>query len=181
MCDNFRLHSIASMPFVSSTMWLYYHLLLSHSHCSSPNTACHRHGRMLATVWSISCKFNLTVVAWWESRFVSRSVILSPILGYAIDRTGRNIYWLIGSITATIVAHALLAFLFVHPILPLVLMGIAYSILAASLWPLVAFLVPKQMLGTAYGLMQSIQNLGFAIMYVLLLSHEYQLNVLLVS
>jgi hypothetical protein len=43
-------------------------------------------------------------------------------------------------------------------------MGIAYSILAASLWPLVAFLVPKQMLGTAYGLMQSIQNLGFAIM-----------------
>jgi MFS family permease len=103
------------------------------------------------------------------------------MLGYAIDRTGRNIYWLMGSITATIVAHALLAFLFVHPIVPLVLMGIAYSILAASLWPLVAFLVPKQMLGTAYGLMQSVQNLGLAIMYVLLLSYEYQLNVLLVS
>ncbi|CAF4142411.1 unnamed protein product [Adineta steineri] len=38
---------------------------------------------------------------------------------------------------------------------------------AASLWPLVAFLVPKQMLGTAYGLMQSIQNLGFAIINIL--------------
>jgi hypothetical protein len=69
----------------------------------------------------------------------------------------------------------------VHPILPLVLMGIAYSILAASLWPLVAFLVPKQMLGTAYGLMQSIQNLGLAIMYALLFSGKYQLNVLFVS
>jgi MFS family permease len=103
------------------------------------------------------------------------------MLGYVIDRTGRNIYWLIGSITATIVAHALLAFLFVHPIVPLVLMGIAYSILAASLWPLVAFLVPKQMLGTAYGLMQSIQNLGLAIMYVLLLCDEYQSNIFLVS
>jgi hypothetical protein len=60
-------------------------------------------------------------------------------------------------------------------------MGIAYSILAASLWPLVAFLVPKQMLGTAYGLMQSIQNLGLAIMYALLFSGKYQLNGLFVS
>lgn len=68
-----------------------------------------------------------------------------------------------GGITGTIVAHALIAFLFVHPTVALVLMGIAYAILAASLWPLVALIVPKQMLGTAYGLMQSIQNLGFAL------------------
>ena len=70
-----------------------------------------------------------------------------------------------GSITTTIIAHALLAFLFIHPVIPLVLMGISYSILAASLWPMVAFLVPGKMLGTAYGFMQSIQNLGLAVMY----------------
>ena len=115
-----------------------------------------------------------------EDRFVSRSVIFSPVLGYTIDRIGRNLYWLIGSITATIVAYVLLAFLFVHPVVPLVLMGIAYSILAASLWPLVAFLVPKKMLGTAYGLMQSFQNLALAITYELLLFDEYQLTILLV-
>ncbi|CAF0745450.1 unnamed protein product [Didymodactylos carnosus] len=94
------------------------------------------------------------------------SAILSPLLGYIVDRTGRNIYWLIGSIMATILAHALLAFVFIHPIVPLVIMGIAYSILAASLWPMVAFLVPKQLLGTAYGLMQAIQNLGLAVMNI---------------
>lgn len=60
----------------------------------------------------------------------------------------------------------LLAFLFIHPVVPLVLMGIAYAILAASLWPLVALIVPKQILGTAYGLMQSILSLGLGIMYV---------------
>lgn len=180
MCDTFRRHSTASVSFVSSTMWPYSHSLLWGNQCLSSNMVCHQHWQMLATVWSISCKFRLNVIAWWESYSVSRSVILSPMLGYVIGRTGRNIYWLIGSITATIVAHALLAFLFVHPILPLVLMGIAYSILAASLWPLVAFLVPEQMLGTAYGLMQSIQNLGLAIMYTLLLSHVYQFNILLV-
>ena len=37
------------------------------------------------------------------------------------------------------------------------------------------------MLGTAYGLMQSVQNLGLAVMYVFLLFDEYWLNVLLVQ
>ena len=31
-------------------------------------------------------------------------------------------------------------------------MGLAYSILACALWPLVAFLVPEHQLGTAYGM-----------------------------
>ncbi|CAF0964999.1 unnamed protein product [Rotaria sordida] len=112
---------------------------------------------------------NLNDKAWsnaCNSLIYFMSAILSPILGYVIDRTGRDVYWLISSITGTIIAHALIAFLFLHPIVPLVLMGIAYSILAASLWPLVAHLVPKQMLGTAYGLMQSIQNLSLAIMNI---------------
>jgi hypothetical protein len=105
------------------------------------------------------------VIEYFFQSIYSRSAILSPILGYTVDKTGRNLYWLLGSIAATIVAHALLAFLFVHPIVPNILMGISYSILAASLWPMVAFLVPKKMLGTAYGFMQSIQNLGLAVMY----------------
>ncbi|CAF1189399.1 unnamed protein product [Didymodactylos carnosus] len=113
-------------------------------------------------------KYNLSP-AWanaCNSLVYFMSAILSPILGYLVDRTGRNIFWLIGSIAATIVSHIMLAFLFIHPVVPLVIMGIAYSILAASLWPMVAFLVPKQMLGTAYGLMQSIQNLGLAVMNI---------------
>lgn len=31
-------------------------------------------------------------------------------------------------------------------------MGLAYSILACALWPLVAFLVDENKLGTAYGM-----------------------------
>ncbi|CAF0855017.1 unnamed protein product [Adineta ricciae] len=110
----------------------------------------------LSPAWSNAC----------NSLVYFMSAILSPILGYVVDRTGRNLYWLMGSITTTIIAHALLAFLFIHPVVPLVLMGISYSILAASLWPMVAFLVPKKMLGTAYGFMQSIQNLGLAVMNI---------------
>ena len=45
-------------------------------------------------------------------------------------------------------------------------MGIGYSLLACALWPLVAMVVPKHQLGTAYGFMQSIQNLGLAVVSI---------------
>jgi len=33
-----------------------------------------------------------------------------------------------------------------------IIMGFAYSILASSLWPLVALVVPQHQIGTAYGM-----------------------------
>lgn len=45
-------------------------------------------------------------------------------------------------------------------------MGISYSLLAASLWPCLAYLVPERSLGTAYGVMQSIQNFGLALLFL---------------
>jgi len=38
--------------------------------------------------------------------------------------------------------------------------------LASSLWPMVSLLVQKHHLGTAYGLMQSWQNLGLAVIAI---------------
>ena len=42
------------------------------------------------------------------------------------------------------------------------LMGIAFSLIPAVMWPSVAYLVPEEKLGTAYGLMTLIQNVGLA-------------------
>lgn len=33
-----------------------------------------------------------------------------------------------------------------------IIMGISYSMLASSLWPLVALIIPEYQLGTAYGM-----------------------------
>ena len=38
------------------------------------------------------------------------------------------------------------------PYLAMVIMGVAYSLLACALWPLVAFVIPEHQLGTAYGM-----------------------------
>jgi len=90
------------------------------------------------------------------------SAVCSPLFGFLIDRSGKNIFWVMAGTIITLGCHALMAFTYVTPYVPMILMGLAYSILAASLWPMVSYFVPENQLGTAYGLMQSIQNAGLA-------------------
>jgi nitrate/nitrite transporter NarK len=49
-----------------------------------------------------------------------------------------------------------------NPILPMILMGVAFSLVPAAMWPSVALIVKEKRLGTAYGLMTMIQNIGLA-------------------
>ncbi|MCX6149067.1 MAG: MFS transporter [Ignavibacteriales bacterium] len=45
-------------------------------------------------------------------------------------------------------------------IIPMSIMGIAFSLIPAVMWPSVALIVRQEKLGTAYGLMTMIQNIG---------------------
>jgi MFS family permease len=47
-------------------------------------------------------------------------------------------------------------------LLTMAMMGIAFSLIPAVMWPSVAYLVDQSKLGTAYGLMTMIQNIGLA-------------------
>ncbi|XP_068732663.1 lysosomal dipeptide transporter MFSD1-like [Montipora capricornis] len=91
------------------------------------------------------------------------SACASPFLGFMVDKVGKNVLWVIISVAATLGCHCMLAFTFLEPFVAMSIMGVAYSMLACALWPLVALVVPENQLGTAYGFMQSIQNLGLAV------------------
>lgn len=45
-------------------------------------------------------------------------------------------------------------------VIPMSIMGIAFSLIPAVMWPSVAYIVDQSKLGTAYGLMTMIQNMG---------------------
>lgn len=45
-------------------------------------------------------------------------------------------------------------------VIPMSIMGIAFSLIPAVMWPSVALIVSQEKLGTAYGLMTMIQNIG---------------------
>ncbi|XP_057694962.1 major facilitator superfamily domain-containing protein 1 isoform X2 [Corythoichthys intestinalis] len=103
-----------------------------------------------------------------EARAVNSIVYIisapaSPILGFVVDKTGRNVIWVMCAVCTTLASHMMLAFTFWNPWIGMSLLGVSYSLLACALWPMVAFVVPEHQLGTAYGFMQSIQNLGLAL------------------
>ncbi|CAO2612930.1 Major facilitator superfamily domain-containing protein 1, partial [Lemmus lemmus] len=95
------------------------------------------------------------------------SAPMSPIFGLLVDKTGKNIIWVLCAVAVTLVSHMMLAFTFWNPWIAMCLLGLSYSLLACALWPMVAFVVPEHQLGTAYGFMQSIQNLGLAVISIL--------------
>uniref|UniRef100_A0A8C4R5R2 Lysosomal dipeptide transporter MFSD1 n=1 Tax=Eptatretus burgeri TaxID=7764 RepID=A0A8C4R5R2_EPTBU len=94
------------------------------------------------------------------------SAPLAPIFGFIVDIVGKNVMWVLLSVGTTLGSHCLLAFTFLNPWVAMVIMGCSYSMLACSLWPIVAFVVESHQLGTAYGFMQSIQNLGLAVVSI---------------
>ena len=47
-------------------------------------------------------------------------------------------------------------------LLPLILLGVAYSIYAGALWSSIPYVVPAPQLGTAFGLCTSVQNAGLS-------------------
>ncbi|XP_043851331.1 major facilitator superfamily domain-containing protein 1 isoform X2 [Dromiciops gliroides] len=94
------------------------------------------------------------------------SAPLSPVFGLMVDKVGKNIFWVLCAVAATVAAHTMLVMTFWNPWIAMCLLGVSYSLLACALWPMVAFVVPEHQLGTAYGFMQSIQNLGLAVMSI---------------
>jgi MFS family permease len=95
------------------------------------------------------------------------SAFAAPAFGFIIDRVGRNVTFVLVAVVTTLISHVVLAFTLINPYFSIVLMGIGYSLLASALWPIVALIVPIHRQGTAFGLMQAVQNLGLAVISLL--------------
>ncbi|XP_008473884.1 major facilitator superfamily domain-containing protein 1 [Diaphorina citri] len=80
------------------------------------------------------------------------SAFLSPLMGLVVDKTGRNLFWVFISLMVSIVCHFMVGHTMIDPHITMVMMGIAYSMVASGLWPLIALVIPEYQLGTAYGM-----------------------------
>ena len=59
-----------------------------------------------------------------------------------------------------IIVHLSLGYTMVNPFVPMAILGMAFSLVPAAMWPSVPLLVKEKQLGTAYGFMGLIQNIG---------------------
>ncbi len=88
------------------------------------------------------------------------AMIATPLFGLWVDRIGkRAILMMFGSLLL-IPVYLMMAYTHVSLYVPMVLMGVAFSLIPAVMWPSVAYIVDQSKLGTAYGLMTMIQNIG---------------------
>lgn len=99
---------------------------------------------------------------------------LTPVLGYCLDRFGKGASMLIGGAVLMSVCH--LTFALVLPAYPstwlafaaIVVLGISFSLVPASLWPSVPKIMEARYLGSAYSLIFWVQNIGLALFPILI-------------
>jgi MFS family permease len=60
-------------------------------------------------------------------------------------------------------AHLLLGLTTMHPVISFIMLGVSFSLVPAALWPAIPILVKENFLGTAYGIIGWIQNVGLAL------------------
>lgn len=114
------------------------------------------------------------------------AMIFTPLFGLLADKIGKRAYLMMFGSLLIVPVYLMMAykvdlasplgihgafqlnldFFDVHSsipayiMIPMSMMGIAFSLVPAVMWPYVSLVVPEQKLGTAYGLMTMIQNIG---------------------
>jgi MFS family permease len=80
-----------------------------------------------------------------------------------VDRLGLRPHMLVFGPLLYVIAHGMFTLVYSFAWLPLLLLGIGWSIYVASIWPSIPLVVPPQLVGRAFGLMTCIQAVGNAI------------------
>ncbi len=88
------------------------------------------------------------------------AMIATPIFGLIVDKVGKRALLMMFGSLLLIPVYLMLAYSHISLYVPMALMGVAFSLIPAVMWPSVAYIVDQSKLGTAYGLMTMIQNIG---------------------
>jgi MFS family permease len=129
--------------------------------------------KILAGLGGISASETLRVLAHEKAGFFNSllpfsAMIATPLFGLLVDKVGkRALFMMFGSILLMPV-YLMMAYSHISLFVPVTLMGIAFSLIPAVMWPSVAYIVDQSRLGTAYALMTLIQQIGFFILNLLI-------------
>lgn len=94
------------------------------------------------------------------SALIFGTMIFTPIFGWLVDRYGKRATLMMAGSLLLIPCHLLIGFTRVLPVLPIFVVGIALSLVPAALWAAIPMMVPEKRLGTAFGVIGYIQNVG---------------------
>ncbi len=88
------------------------------------------------------------------------AIFATPTFGFMADRLGQRAAFMALGCFLLAAVFPTLAYTDASLWVSTVMIGVAFSLVPAVLWPAVPYLIPAHRLGTAYGLMTMLQNIG---------------------
>jgi MFS family permease len=96
------------------------------------------------------------------------SLVGMPIFGLLVDRYAhRSLLMMFGSLLIVPV-FPMLGFTNIPPAIPMAMMGVAFALVPAVMWPALVYVVDKSRLGLANGMLDTVQQLGLVIINLLI-------------
>jgi MFS family permease len=88
------------------------------------------------------------------------TIFFTPLVGLFVDKKGRSATLMIFGSILIVFVHLSFALTMISPIFLMIVLGIAFSLVPAAMWPSIAKIVDEKRIGSAYGTMFAVQNLG---------------------
>ncbi|MGE5236030.1 MAG: MFS transporter [Acidobacteriota bacterium] len=104
--------------------------------------------------------YSVTAAGHYTSALIFGTMIFTPILGWFVDHRGKRATMMIFGALLLIPSHLLLGYTHFPPVVPIFFVGIALSLVPAALWAAIPMMVPESRLGTAFGVVGYVQNVG---------------------
>ena len=98
-----------------------------------------------------------------SSIIIFASMVLAPFAGRLVDKVGKRATLMIIGSLIMIPSHLTMGLTNIYPVLPMIALGAAFVLVPAAMWPSIPLIVRKERVGTAFGLMTAIQNVGLAL------------------
>ncbi len=129
--------------------------------------------KILAAHGGISASEAIRVLSHEQAGFFNSllpfsAMIATPLFGLLVDRVGKRAWFMMFGSLLLMPVYLLMAYTNISLFVPVSLMGIAFSLIPAVMWPSVAYIVDQSRLGTAYALMTLIQQIGFFLLNLLI-------------
>mgnify|MGYP001824846869 FL=1 len=90
------------------------------------------------------------------------AMIATPLFGLLVDKLGKRALFMAAGSFLLMPVYVMMAYHIAPLWVPITMMGIAFSLVPAVMWPSVAYIVEEKRLGTAYAVMTLIQQIGVA-------------------
>jgi MFS family permease len=96
------------------------------------------------------------------------SLVGMPIFGWLVDRYAKRALFMVFGSLLIVPVFLMLGYTSIPPVIPMAMMGVAFALVPAVMWPALVYVVDRSRLGLANGMLDTIQQIGLVCINLLI-------------